>query len=317
MVKLLITGGCGFIGSNLVEFLLNKTDWEINILDNLSVGRLEDVENLQGFSGRCVFYKGDICRQEDLLPAVDGCDYVVNLAAQVGVVSSIEDPLFDAKVNITGTLNVLNACVKNNVKKVVHASSAAILGDQEMPLDEDCMPMPLSPYAASKLAGEHYCAAFAASYGLKSVALRFFNAFGPKSYGRGSVIPLFINQILDGKAVTVYGDGNQTRDFVYVTDICNAIYLSLITGLQDNFELFQVASGKEVSVNELFAVLREELKKKGVAVLEPVHASARPGEIIRSYSSIRKANKLLKFSPEVNFKEGIENTVAWFLSTGR
>ncbi|MBW2973157.1 SDR family NAD(P)-dependent oxidoreductase [Candidatus Woesearchaeota archaeon] len=314
MTKILITGGCGFIGSNLVEFLLEKTDWKINVLDNLSIGKKEDLKNIKGAAERVVFFKGDIRKKEDILKAIDSCDYVVNLAAQVGVIPSIEDPLLDAEINITGTLNVLNACVEKKVKKIVHASSAAILGDQDMPLDENSMPKPLSPYAASKLAGEQYCSAFAASYGLKSVALRFFNAYGPKSYGRGSVIPLFIQQMLDGKAVTIYGDGSQTRDFVYAKDICNAIYLSLITDLPNKFELFQVATSKETSVNELFTLLKEELQKQGITVLDAKYAPARSGEILRSYSDIAKSKSLLNYSPEIDLKEGISKAVTWFLS---
>lgn len=312
MKKILITGGCGFIGSNLVEFILENTDWKISVLDDLSMGKLEDISNLKGFAERGVFQKGDIRNKEDILNAIEGCDYVVNLAAQVGVIPSIEDPLFDANVNINGTLNVLNACVEKNIKKMVHASSAAILGDQEMPLDENSIPKPLSPYAVSKLAGEQYCSAYAESFGLNCVALRFFNAYGPKSYGRGSVIPLFIQQILDNQSVTIYGDGNQTRDFVYVKDICHVIYLSLIKELPNKFELFQVATSKETTVNELFKVLKEELEKQGKSVLDAKLAPQRPGEILRSYSDIKKAKNLLGYCPEIDFREGISKTVSWF-----
>ena len=314
MTKVLITGGCGFIGSNLVEFILEKTDWEINILDNLSAGKLEDVEQISGFKERINFLKGDIRNKEDASKAVDGCDYVVNLAAQVGVMPSIKDPLFDADVNIIGAITLLNACVERKVKKFIQASSAAPLGDQEMPMHEKKVPQPLSPYGASKLADEAYCSAFAASYGINTVALRFSNVYGPKSYQKGSVIPLFIRQILNGEICTIFGDGKQTRDLLYVADVCNGIYLALTTELKNKFELIQLATGKETSMNELFKVMKEEFENQGKSVLDAKYAPARPGEIIRNYADISKAKRLLNYNPEVDLKEGISKTVAWFLS---
>ncbi|MBW2985807.1 GDP-mannose 4,6-dehydratase [Candidatus Woesearchaeota archaeon] len=314
MTKVLITGGCGFIGSNLVEFILQKTDWQINVLDNLTGGKLEDIEQIAGFKERSTFFKGDIRNKEDVSKAVAGCDYVVNLAAQVGVMPSVEDPLFDADVNIIGTITVLNACVKNKIKKFVQASSAAPLGDQEMPMHEKKVPQPLSPYGASKLADEAYCSAFAASYGLNTVALRFSNAYGIKSYQKGSVIPLFIRQILNGETCTIFGDGEQTRDFIYVTDICNGIYLALTTELKNKFELIQLATGKETSMNELFKVLKQEFEKHGKTVQDAKYVPARPGEIIRNYADITKLRTLLNYEPKVDLKEGISKTVSWFIN---
>ncbi|MBW3002140.1 GDP-mannose 4,6-dehydratase [Candidatus Woesearchaeota archaeon] len=314
MTKVLITGGCGFIGSNLVEFLLQNTDWQINILDNLSDSTLEDVQNLEGFTERITFFNGDIRNKEDVLKAVDGCDYVVNLAAQVGVIPSVENPLLDADININGLITVLTACVEKKIKKAIHASSAAPLGDQEMPMHEKKVPQPLSPYGASKLAGEAYCSAFAASYGINTVALRFSNVYGPKSYQKGSVIPLFIRQILNGETCTIFGDGKQTRDLLYVTDVCNGIYLALTTDLKNKFELIQLATGKETSMNELFAVMKQEFEKHGKSVADAKYASARPGEIIRNYADITKAKTLLNYVPQVDLKQGIANTISWFLS---
>lgn len=313
MTKVLITGGCGFIGSNLVEFLLNKTDWQINILDNLSAGKLEDIEKFDNFKERCTFFNGDIRNKEDVLKALDGCDFVVNLAAQVGVIPSVENPLLDADININGVITVLMACVEKKVKKAIHASSAAPLGDQEMPMHEKKVPQPLSPYGASKLAGEAYCSAFAASYGINTVALRFSNVYGPKSYQKGSVISLFIRQILNGEACTIFGDGEQTRDLLYVTDVCNGIYLALTTDLKNKFELIQLATGKETSMNELFSVMKQEFEKHGKTVNDAKYAPARPGEIIRNYADITKARNLLKYTPQVDIKEGLANTISWFL----
>ena len=286
MTKVLITGGCGFIGSNLVEFLLQNSDWSINVLDNLSEGKIEDIEKLDNFSNRCTFFKGDIRNKEDVKKALEGCDFVVNLAAQVGVIPSVEDPSFDADINIMGTINLLNACVEKKIKRFVQASSAAPLGDQEMPMHEKKVPQPLSPYGASKLATESYCSAFAASYGLNAIALRFSNVYGPKSYNKGSVIPLFIKHILNGETCTIFGDGKQTRDLLYVTDVCNGIYFALTKKLKNNFELIQLATGKETSMNELFAVIKQEFEKHNKSVNDAKYAPARPGEIIRDRKSV-------------------------------
>lgn len=312
MTKLLITGGAGFIGANLVEFLLKNTDWEINILDNLESGKKEDLENLEGFSQRCNLIEGDIRNEEDVEKAIENCDYVVNLAAQVGVIPSVEDPLNDAEINVNGLIKLLNSSVKHKIKKFVHASSAAPLGEQEMPLNEEKIPRPLSPYGASKLAGEAYCSAFSASHNLETVVLRFSNVYGPKSYDKGSVIPIFIKQILNKKPITIYGDGNQTRDFIYVEDICQAIHLSLTKELPEKFNLFQIATGKETSINELFNLLKKELEKNNFSVQEPKYEKERPGEIYRNYSDISKARKLLGFEPKISLEEGIEKTVKWF-----
>ncbi len=313
MTKILITGGCGFIGSNLVEFLIEKTDWNISILDNLSIGKKEDIENIEGSKERTTIIKGDIRKKEDIKKAIEGCEYVVNLAAQVGVMPSVDDPIFDADVNIIGTINVLQAAVDNNIKKIVHASSVAPLGDQEMPIDETKLPHPLSPYAASKLAGESYCSAFSASHEISTVALRFSNVYGPKSYTRGSVIPLFIRKILDKKQATIYGKGAQTRDFIYVKDICKGIFLSLTKDLKNNFELIQLATGKETSINQLFDTLKKELESNNIDIKDPKYAPERPGEIARNYADISKAKDLLGFNPEIDLSKGIKNTVSWFI----
>lgn len=313
MTRVLITGGCGFIGSNLIEFILEKTGWEITVLDNLSTGKKEDIEDIKGFSERCTLVQGDIRNQEDVDNTIEGCDFVVNLAAQAGVIPSINDPLLDADINIKGLINVLRSCVDKKIKKVVHASSAAPLGEQEMPLTESKIPKPLSPYGASKLAGEGYCSAFAASYGLNVVALRFSNVYGPKSYAKGSVISLFIKQALKGNPLTVYSDGSQTRDFVYVLDVCNAIYLALSASLENNFELFQIATGTETTINELIEALKKEIENNSLAFPEVNNEPARPGEIQKNYADISKSRRLLHYQPETTLPEGLKKTIAWFL----
>ncbi|MBD3355151.1 NAD-dependent epimerase/dehydratase family protein [Candidatus Woesearchaeota archaeon] len=313
MTKILITGGCGFIGSNLVEFLIQKTDWQINILDNLSNGDIKDLENINEFDNRCNFFEGDIRKKEDIIEAIDNCDFVVNLAAQAGVISSIEDPQLDAEINIKGLINVLQSGAEGGIKRIIQASSAAPLGEQKMPLNEKKVPKPLSPYGASKLAGEGYCSAFSSSYDLNVVALRFSNVYGPRSYEKGSVIPKFIKETLDNDQVTIYGDGNQTRDFIYVKDICNAIYLALTENLENKFELLQIATGKETSVNELFKILKKSLEEQKINVKNPKYVKARKGEILRNYADISKAKSLLNYGPKVDLTEGIDKTIKWFI----
>jgi len=314
MTRVLITGGCGFIGLNLTEYLLKKTDWDINIFDNLSSGSKENLNDIKGFSpNRINFYKGDIRNEQEVNKAIIDCDYVVNLAAQVGVIPSIEKPLEDAEINIIGTLNVLNAAVKENVEKFIHASSAAPLGEQEPPLNEKKIPRPLSPYGASKLAGEGYCSAYTGSFNLCTVALRFSNVYGPYSHQKGSVVSKFIKQILNNKQVVIYGDGNQTRDFVHARDISQAIYLVLTKTLPEKHEVFQIASGKETTISRLYQIIRKEIEKYGHQVLDPKYESSRPGEIYRNYADINKAKKLLGYEPSISLNEGIKETIEWFI----
>ena len=311
MVQVLITGGCGFIGLNLTEYLLENTDWNIRVLD-YGENTLTSLEGID--FNRVSYVKGDIRDKNDVLEAVKGCDFVVNLAAQTGVIPSIKDPFNDAEMNIFGLINVLDASVKQGVKCVVQASSAAPLGEQEMPLDETKVPRPSAPYGASKLACEGYCSAFSCFAGLRSVVLRFSNVYGPKSMQKGSVVAKFIKQILAKEDIIVYGDGTQTRDFIHVKDICQAIHLGLTRQGLDNFELFQIATGKETSVNELWDILKSELKARGVDVPEPVYEPERPGEIKLNYSDISKARSKLGFDPKIELADGVKETVEWFLN---
>lgn len=310
--SILITGGCGFIGTNLIEYLLEKTDWQINILDNLMEGKWEDVENIQGYNQNRVFFiKGDIRNPDDIEKAITDCSMVVNLAAQTGVIPSTEDPLFDADINVIGLINMLQAAKKYQIKKFIHASSAAPLGEQEMPIHEKQVPAPLSPYGASKLSGEGYCSAYSASYDLNTVVLRFSNVYGPKSYNKGSVIAVFLRQILNGESLTVYGNGKQTRDFIYVKDLCQAIYAALIKDMDNKFEIFQIATGQETSINRLVEYMRQISNKNTIKI---INLPERKGEIIRNYSDISKAKKALNFNPETDIMQGLENTFNWFVN---
>jgi len=311
--KILVAGGCGFIGVNLVEYLLRKTDWEINILDNLSTGDLNNLKRIKNFSQRRIsFFKGDIRNKKDVEKAIKGCDFLVNLAAQTGVIPSLKKPLEGAEINILGAINLLEAAKKKGVRKFIHASSGAALGDQETPLDEKKIPLPLSPYGASKLAGEGYCSAYSDFSKLKTVALRFSNVYGPLANLKESVVPKFIKQVLKGKPLTIYGDGKQTRDFIYVDDVCQALLLTLRKELPNNFELFQLGTNKETSINDLYKIIKKEFEKRNYKIKKAVFKKEKKGEIRRNYANISKAKRLLGFRPATDLKKGIAKTADWF-----
>ncbi|MEA1994353.1 MAG: GDP-mannose 4,6-dehydratase [Euryarchaeota archaeon] len=313
-MNILVTGGAGFIGVNLIKYLLKGTEWKINVLDNLSTGKKDHLSAIDNYTPeRVTFLKGDIRNKKDAENAARDCDYIVNLAAQTDVMESIDNPLNDAKINILGTINVLNAAVKEGCRRVVHASSAAPLGEQEPPVHEQKVPCPLSPYGASKLACEGYCSTYAGSYNLNTVALRFSNVYGPYSYHKGSVVALWIKQLLRDERPVIYGDGNQTRDFIHAKDIATAIYLSLTTELPSTYELFQIATGEETIINALYRIIREELEKKNYTVPEPQYKEERAGEIYRNYADISKAKKLLGYTPSISLKDGTRETVGWFV----
>ncbi len=310
-MKILITGGMGFIGLNLIEFLLNNTEFEIISLDK-STNIPEELERNE----RIKIINGTL-EEKELLEATRNVDYVVHLAAQTSVIKSVENPKEDAMTNIIGLINLLNACVKNQVKKVVFASSGAVLGEQEQPINEDKVPKPSSPYGASKHAGEGYCSAFSSSHGLNITSLRFSNVYGPKSEEKGSAVSKFIRQALNNEKITIYGDGEQTRDLIHVSDICNAISLSLTKELQSKYSLFQIGSGTQTSVNKLYRIIKEELANNGINTPEPIYAEKRKGEVEHSYFDIEKARKELGYRPKISVEEGVKQTVRWFLDNKR
>lgn len=315
MGRFLVTGGCGFIGTNLIEYLLEKTDDDITVLDNLSEGKLEYLKSIDNYSEKRIdFIEGDIRDETKVQEAVKDSNFVIHLAAQTDVIDSIKDPKKDADINILGTLNLLKEAEKENVARFVLASSAAPLGDQEMPIHEKKVPQPLSPYGASKLACEGYCSAFAGSHSLKTVALRFSNVYGPKSWHKGSVVAKFIKQILVDKKPTIFGDGEQTRDFIHTRDVSQALHLSCTQPLDQDFELFQIGTGEETSINELYSRLKDKLEAKGIDVPEPTYGDKREGEIYRNYTEITKAKRELNFEPKVSLDKGLNETIDWFLN---
>jgi len=304
--RVVITGGAGFIGSHLAEELAENN--EVVVIDNLSTGKLENIKHLID-NKKIVFKKGDIRDLDFLKEEFKGVDYVFHQAAIVSVPFSVEDPILTNEVNVNGTLNVLIAARDCGVKKVIYASSCAVYGDNpNLPLKEDMLPMPLSPYAVTKLAGEYYCQVFTEVYGLPTISLRYFNVYGPRQDANSdyaAVIPKFIKRVLEDKPPIIYGDGKQTRDFIFVKDVVKA---NIMAAKSNATGVFNIASGKQVSINELANLIIEIMGKD----FEPIHQRPRPGDIRHSIADISKAKEKLNFQPEYSLKEGLEKTVRWF-----
>jgi UDP-glucose 4-epimerase len=304
MKSYLVTGGCGFIGVNLVSRLAGRGA-RVRILDNLSLGKREDVAPL-GIDLRV----GDIRDMAALKDACQGIDVVVHLAAHTRVVESISHPELNFEINAIGTMNVLRACRDAGVKKVIFASTGgAILGEQVPPVHEGMVPRPVSPYGASKLVGEAYCSAFCGSFGLNTVALRFSNVYGPFSYHKGSVVAQFFRNLMQEEPLVIYGDGQQTRDFLYVDDLVDAVLLA--DKSETPGEVFQIASGRETSLTDLLAAMKKVLP---TVKFDIRYEAARAGEILRNYASIEKARRLLSYNPSKKLDDGLRDTWSWFVS---
>jgi len=296
--KILVTGGAGFIGSNLVDKL--SPDNTVVVLDNLFSGLLS---NLEKSKDRITFVKGDVLDRALVKDIVAEVDYVFHLAAHVGNIRSIKDPNFDMEVNIGGTLNLLEACRNSNIKRLVYSSSGAIFGEAKyLPIDEEHPLNPESPYAVSKLAAEKYCFAFHKVYGVPTTALRYFNVYGPRqdTSEYANAISIFLSRIREGKPLTVFGDGKQTRDFIFVKDVAKANILAA-THPSAVGEIFNIATGKENSIKELVDIIKQVSAKES----QVIYADSRAGEVKYSRASIEKAQRLLGYDPETNFKEGL------------
>jgi UDP-glucose 4-epimerase len=305
MRHLLVTGGAGFIGVNLIAHLRAHASLDITVLDNLSLGRREHLD-----AAEVTFIEGDIREPATLALAVKGVDAVVHLAADTRVTESIEAPAHNFQTNVVGTFNLLEACRGAGVARLVFASTGgAIIGETEPPVHEQMVARPISPYGASKLAGEGYLSAFAGSYGMSCTALRFSNVYGPRSFHKGSVVAQFYRNVLAGRAINVFGDGSQSRDFVYVDDICAGIWSALSTRGSGS-EVFQLGSGVGTSVNELLDQMRAIVPAGQFP--EVTYLPARGGEIKHTYSDIRHARSGLGFKPAVGLAEGLARTWRWF-----
>src|SRR5213083_2933890 len=308
-MRYLVTGGAGFIGSHLVEQLV-AAGQDVVILDDLSSGRRA---NLAAVRRRVSFIRGTVTDLNVCRRAVAGADYVLHQAALTSVQRSVDEPLLAHQVNATGTLNVLLAARDARVRRVVYAGSTSAYGNSAvLPNREDHIANPLGPYAASKLAGEGYCLAFHAAYGLETVVLRYFNVFGPRQDPKSqyaAVVPRFIAAALAGEPPTIYGDGSQTRDFVYVANVVHANLLAARAPAANVAgQVFNVGSGHSVSVNELWDRVRG---LTGVPVL-PGHEAARAGEVKSSLASITKARELVGYQPEVDLDEGLRRTITFY-----
>lgn len=301
--KVLVTGGAGFIGSNLVPLLL-EDGHSVTVLDNFSVGTRGVLQGMD-----VAIETGDILDREFVSRAVVGYDAVVHLAAQTGVPDSLKDPMFDFQTNVVGTLNLLEACrASSSPVRFVLASSMAPLGRQTPPAVEDKAPLPVSPYGASKLAGEGYCLAYHGSWGVPTVVLRFANVYGPGSDRKTSVVAKFIQDMEAEGAITIDGDGGQTRDFIYVKDLCRAILKALET--EHVGDVFHIATGTETSILELATMFQEIVGDS----LEIRRAPSRKGDVRRNYASIERAKKSLDWEPLVGLRQGLKETYDWYVS---
>jgi nucleoside-diphosphate-sugar epimerase len=303
----LVTGGAGFIGSNIAERLV-KNGNKVRVIDNLSTGK---EENMESFIDRIEFVHGDIRYLNTVMEAMKGVDYVLHQAALPSVPRSIETPIESNDNNTNGTLNILYAAKDNNVKRVVYAASSAAYGESPtLPKVETMIPDPLSPYAVNKLIGEYYCSVFTKVYNLETVALRYFNVFGPKqdptSY-YSAVIPKFIKALLEGDAPVIFGDGEQSRDFTYIDNVVNANLLACKAPKAAG-EMMNLACGDRMTLNELARHLQEILQIN----INPVYEPPRSGDIKHSLSDITKAKELLGFEVAVPLFEGLEKTAYWF-----
>jgi nucleoside-diphosphate-sugar epimerase len=309
----LVTGGAGFIGSNLVLELLRRGR-RVRVLDDLSTGL---PANLESVIDDVEMMKGDVRDPESIGRAVRGSDVVFHQAAIPSVVRSVADPVASHAVNATGTLNVLVAARDARVERVVYASSAAVYGNAgTLPLREDMPTRPASPYGASKLAGELYLESFTRTFGLPAIALRYLNVYGPHqstTSDYAAAIPRFISCTLSGDAPTVFGDGEQARDFVFVEDVVRANMRALDAADAAWGRAFNVGRGERRTVNDLLAAIRALVPGDHP---EPIHAAPRPGEVRDSWSDIAEARATLGYDPEIPFEEGLRRTLEWIARVG-
>jgi len=307
MASCLVTGGAGFIGSHIVESLVERGH-KVRVLDNLSTGYLRNLENVQN---QIDFVEGDILNADLVAKVIRGVDWVFHQAALASVPRSVERPLETHAACATGTLILLDAARKAQVRRFIYAGSSSAYGDQPFSAKrESDLPDPISPYGAAKLAGEAYCRAFFATYGLPTVVIRYFNVFGPRQdpdSPYSAVIPLFITAILKGKRPIIYGDGGQSRDFTYVA---NVVHANLLAAEKEGIggRVFNAAGGRSITLLQLLAALNEVLGTN----VEPEFAPPRPGDIRESMADITAARKWLGYKPQIDFLEGLRRSVDYY-----
>lgn len=309
-MKVFVTGGAGFIGQHLVEHLLEKKN-KVVIYDNLKNNQNDSVLQLQKLGAK--FIKGDITNLALLNKSIKDSDIVIHLAAQVNVQDSIRNPQYTHNVNVTGTLNALLACVEKNVKNFIAPSSAAIYGDQnDLPLSENSITMPISPYGATKLSMEHYLEAFSRCYNMNCISLRLFNVYGKgQSAPYAGVITKFLQNITQNKPLVIFGDGSNTRDFVSIYDVVQAFDKSIKKIDRKKGKFYNIASGKYISIKELAQMMIEISGKK----IPIVYKKANKGDIKHSQVSIWLAKKELGYNPQIELKEGLQRLIKEFTYT--
>jgi len=310
VAKYLVTGGAGFIGSHIAERLVKRGD-SVRVYDNLSTGTTENFAHL----GDAVeFVEGDLQDVDKMAAAVEGIDVVFHQGALASVPRSIDRPLDSHDACVTGTVVLLDSCRKAGVRRVVYAASSSAYGDSPiMPKAEAHLPGPLSPYAAAKLAGELYCEAFANSYDLETVRIRYFNVFGPRQDPNSpysAVIPLFVAALLRGERPTIYGDGEQSRDFTFVGNVADANLLAAEAEADTvSGNVYNVACGGSLSVNDLLRAICESLNKP----FDPIYAPARTGDVKKSWADISAAQRDLGYNPEIDFEAGLKETLDYYV----
>ncbi len=309
MAHYLVTGGAGFIGSHLAEDLVRRGH-RVRVADSLITGKRSNLDHIPGVE----FLEGDLADLDFARRSVGGCEYVLHQAAIPSVPRSVKDPIASHRANVDATLNVLVASRDAGVRRVVFAGSSSAYGNTPtLPKHEDMPTNPLSPYALQKVVGEQYLQMFTRLYGLETVSIRYFNVFGPRqdpSSPYSGVISVFATALLENRSATIYGDGEQTRDFTYVANVVDGV-LRACGAPQASGEVINVATGGRISLNSLFRTMREVVG----ADVEPVHVDSRPGDVRDSQADIRKAKRLLGYEPIVSFEDGLARTIAWYKMT--
>jgi UDP-glucose 4-epimerase len=320
----LISGGCGFLGTALIRHLMMQGGHNVRVIDNLSVGSRDDLglvtrfverdpEQTFGRPADVELVVGDVTDADLALRVTSGCDVVVHFAANTGVPISVAHPRVDMMANVLGTFNYLEAARQHGAKKFIFASSGASPGEVEPPVHEELPAHPVSPYGASKLAGEGYCSAYKRAYGLDTVVLRFGNVYGPGSVHKSSVVAKFISRAISGEALEIYGDGSQTRDFIFIDDLIEAVLLA-VAAPDVGGEVFQIASNAETTVLDMAQRLRAILSEAGLDHIQLVTKERRQGDVKRNYSDTTKARQRLGWQPRIGLNEGLRRTVTYFLN---
>lgn len=304
-IKVVVTGGSGFIGSHIVEYWAGHNA-EVHVIDNLRTGCYENIRGIPGTQ----FHNVSITDRDAVFEIVEGATYIHHLAALVSVPESITKPLECVDINVTGLINVLDAAVRHKISKIVHSSSAAVYGDNpESPKTTAMLPMPKSPYGITKLDGEYYLQSYRENFGLNTASLRYFNVFGPRqdpASQYAAAIPIFIRKAIDNEPITIYGDGEQTRDFIYVKDVVSANVLAATK--PDATGVFNVASGHTITIGTLAKLIISETGSKS----RIVYARERPGDIKHSLASIERTKSDLNFEPHYTLLDGLKNTIEFF-----